>query len=132
MITLKRVYEYEDSQDGVRYLIERLWPRGVKKTDLRLDVWLKDVAPSAELRKSGGSLAAAMRARDGKVADPGVGDPAGARLRALRLAGWSPVPDRIWAGRPGGYRGRAAMVRVRRGWACRKDEPGEGGRDRRG
>ncbi len=37
MIKLKRVYEKEDPSDGVRYLIERLWPRGVKKTALRID-----------------------------------------------------------------------------------------------
>jgi uncharacterized protein YeaO (DUF488 family) len=37
--------------DGVRFLVERLWPRGVKKVDLKLDAWLKGVAPSTELRK---------------------------------------------------------------------------------
>jgi uncharacterized protein YeaO (DUF488 family) len=51
MIKLKRVYDKEDSADGVRYLVERLWPRGIKKTSLHLDGWLKDVGPSTELRK---------------------------------------------------------------------------------
>ena len=51
MIGLKRVYDRKDSTDGVRYLVERLWPRGVKKAELDLDDWLKDVAPSTELRK---------------------------------------------------------------------------------
>ncbi len=51
MIELKRVYEKEDAHDGVRYLIERLWPRGVKKTSLRIDAWLKEAGPSTELRK---------------------------------------------------------------------------------
>ena len=51
MIKLKRVYEKEDPSDGVRYLIERLWPRGVKKAALRIDGWLKDAGPSTELRK---------------------------------------------------------------------------------
>ncbi|HOK46186.1 MAG TPA: DUF488 domain-containing protein [Bryobacteraceae bacterium] len=51
MIKLKRVYEEESPGDGVRYLVERLWPRGVKKTSLRIDGWLKDAAPSTELRK---------------------------------------------------------------------------------
>ncbi len=51
MIQLKRVYEEEDPHDGVRYLVERLWPRGVKKATLRIDAWLKDAGPSAELRK---------------------------------------------------------------------------------
>jgi len=51
MIGLKRVYDPAGSADGTRLLVERLWPRGVKKTALKIDNWLKDVAPSAELRK---------------------------------------------------------------------------------
>lgn len=51
MIKLKRVYDKRSSTDGARYLVERLWPRGIKKTELHLDDWLKDVAPSTELRK---------------------------------------------------------------------------------
>lgn len=51
MIALKRAYDPATSADGVRYLVERLWPRGVKKTALRIDAWLKDVAPSGELRR---------------------------------------------------------------------------------
>ncbi len=51
MITLKRAYEPAASDDGTRFLVERLWPRGVKKTSLRLDAWLKDVAPSDGLRR---------------------------------------------------------------------------------
>ena len=51
MLQIKRVYEPAARSDGVRLLVERLWPRGVKKEKLRLDGWLKDVAPSTELRK---------------------------------------------------------------------------------
>jgi uncharacterized protein YeaO (DUF488 family) len=51
MIQIKRAYESASPRDGYRVLVERLWPRGVRKTDLRLDAWLKDVAPSAELRR---------------------------------------------------------------------------------
>jgi uncharacterized protein YeaO (DUF488 family) len=51
MIQLKRVYEASSSADGARFLVERLWPRGVKKSSLEITAWLKDVAPSAELRK---------------------------------------------------------------------------------
>jgi len=51
MIKLERVYEPETPDDGVRYLVERLWPRGVKKESLHLDGWLKDAGPSTELRK---------------------------------------------------------------------------------
>ena len=51
MITLKRAYDPVSHNDGARFLVERLWPRGIKKTDLRVDDWLKDVAPSAALRR---------------------------------------------------------------------------------
>jgi uncharacterized protein YeaO (DUF488 family) len=51
MIKLKLVYDKENPDDGVRYLVERLWPRGVKKTSLRINGWLKNAAPSTELRK---------------------------------------------------------------------------------
>ena len=51
MIGLKRAYEPASPRDGKRFLVERLWPRGIKKVNLRLDGWLKDVAPSTELRK---------------------------------------------------------------------------------
>lgn len=50
MLKLKRAYEPPARDDGRRFLVERLWPRGVKKSTLRLDGWLKDVAPSPELR----------------------------------------------------------------------------------
>lgn len=51
MLKLKRAYEPPSPDDGQRFLVERLWPRGVKKEALRLKAWLKDIAPSAELRK---------------------------------------------------------------------------------
>jgi uncharacterized protein YeaO (DUF488 family) len=50
-VLLKRAYEDSDSADGFRVLVDRLWPRGRKKADLRLDAWAKDIAPSTELRK---------------------------------------------------------------------------------
>lgn len=51
MIQLKRAYERSSPKDGRRFLVERLWPRGVQKARLPLDGWLKEVAPSTELRK---------------------------------------------------------------------------------
>jgi uncharacterized protein YeaO (DUF488 family) len=51
MIQTKRVYESASPRDGKRFLVERLWPRGMTKTSLKFDGWLKDVAPSAELRR---------------------------------------------------------------------------------
>ena len=51
MIVTKRVYEPADPGDGYRALVDRLWPRGLKRADAAIDAWLKDVAPSTELRK---------------------------------------------------------------------------------
>ena len=51
MIKLERVYDKRSSNNGRHYLVERLWPRGVKKTSLHLDAWFKDAAPSTDLRK---------------------------------------------------------------------------------
>jgi uncharacterized protein YeaO (DUF488 family) len=50
MLKLKRVYEKPEAEDGARYLIDRLWPRGVAKASLKIEAWLKDVAPSDDLR----------------------------------------------------------------------------------
>ena len=50
-IEIKRVYSRPEEQDGFRVLIDRLWPRGISKDKARIDLWLKDIAPSAELRK---------------------------------------------------------------------------------
>lgn len=50
MIKLRRAYDEPQAADGRRYLVDRLWPRGVKKTVLQLDDWVKDVAPSTDLR----------------------------------------------------------------------------------
>lgn len=51
MIHLKRAYDDPEAADGRRYLVDRLWPRGVKKEVLHLEGWLKDVAPSDALRR---------------------------------------------------------------------------------
>ena len=51
MIRLKRVYDPPSPTDGIRFLVERLWPRGVTKAKLGIDAWLKEVGPSTALRK---------------------------------------------------------------------------------
>ena len=51
MIKIKRVYDHPSPDDGKRILIDRLWPRGLKKEDVRIDEWLKEISPSNELRK---------------------------------------------------------------------------------
>ncbi len=51
MIRTKRAYDPPSKSDGKRILIDRLWPRGIKKEDAKIDEWIRDAAPSTELRK---------------------------------------------------------------------------------
>src|SRR5674476_1690666 len=51
MINLKRVYEGASPSDGFRVLVDRLWPRGISKEEAHIDEWLRDIAPTTELRK---------------------------------------------------------------------------------
>jgi uncharacterized protein YeaO (DUF488 family) len=51
MLKTKRVYEKAEASDGARFLVERLWPRGIKKEKLKMKAWLKEAAPSPDLRK---------------------------------------------------------------------------------
>ena len=51
VIKVKRIYEAADPKDGVRILVDRVWPRGLTKEAARIDLWLRDVAPSTPLRK---------------------------------------------------------------------------------
>ncbi|MDF2940784.1 MAG: hypothetical protein K0R66_1426 [Gammaproteobacteria bacterium] len=50
-LQIKRAYDPVQKQDGLRILVDRIWPRGVKKADASIDLWLKEIAPSTELRK---------------------------------------------------------------------------------
>lgn len=50
-IKIKRVYEKSSMEDGFRILVDRLWPRGISRENAKIDLWLKDIAPSNELRK---------------------------------------------------------------------------------
>ncbi|MDD5371070.1 MAG: DUF488 domain-containing protein [Anaerolineaceae bacterium] len=51
MIKIKRVYDQAETGDGKRILVERLWPRGIRKEDLQMSLWDKETAPTTELRK---------------------------------------------------------------------------------
>lgn len=51
MIKIKRIYDPASPKDGKRILVDRLWPRGIKKDEAKIDEWLKDIAPSNELRQ---------------------------------------------------------------------------------
>lgn len=51
ILKLKRIYEEASEDDGFRVLVDRLWPRGIKKESAKVDLWVKDLAPTTELRK---------------------------------------------------------------------------------
>ncbi len=50
-LKLKRIYDAPEHSDGIRVLVDRLWPRGLSRQQARIDYWLKDIAPSSQLRK---------------------------------------------------------------------------------
>ena len=50
-VIIKRIYEEASEKDGYRVLVDRLWPRGISKEEAKLDEWIKEIAPSTELRK---------------------------------------------------------------------------------
>ena len=52
MLNIKRIYSEPSDEDGIRILVDRLWPRGISKEKAKIDFWFKDIAPSNELRKS--------------------------------------------------------------------------------
>ncbi|MCL4542779.1 MAG: DUF488 family protein [Deltaproteobacteria bacterium] len=51
MVNIKRIYDEPSDKDGIRILVDRLWPRGISKEKAKIDFWFKDIAPSSELRK---------------------------------------------------------------------------------
>lgn len=51
MFRIKRAYDAPEAQDGTRVLVDRLWPRGLRKDEASIDLWMKEIAPSAELRR---------------------------------------------------------------------------------
>lgn len=86
-VRLRRIYDEPDPDDGARVLVDRVWPRGLRKEDARLDEWCKQVAPSTELRTWYGHDPAKFdefsRRYHAELADPRRAD-ALAHLRELR------------------------------------------------
>lgn len=90
MVRIKRVYDEPAAADGLRVLVDRLWPRGLTKEKARLDDWLKELAPSDELRKWFGHDPARWEEFRERYRQELAGRPESmARLRAL--AGKGPV-----------------------------------------
>ena len=86
-IRIKRVYEAASTEDGRRVLVDRLWPRGLSKAEARLDEWLKEVAPSHELRRWFGHDPARWQEFRRRYAEELDGNPAFARLQAMAREG---------------------------------------------
>ena len=86
-LTIKRVYLPPAADDGQRVLVDRLWPRGVSKREAAIDVWLKDVAPSAGLRKWFGHDPAKWEEFRKRYLAELANNEAVAELRALAKAG---------------------------------------------
>ena len=90
MIALKRVYDEPEPGDGTRVLVERLWPRGLSRERAHVDLWLKDIAPSRELRTWFGhdpqKFPEFRRRYEAELASPS-GQAALARLRELAKRG---------------------------------------------
>lgn len=89
-VRVRRVYDEPESEDGARVLVDRLWPRGVRRDALDLDDWNKDVAPSAELRTWFGhdpEKFAEFGSRYRDELDTAAGRAALDRLRALSRSG---------------------------------------------
>lgn len=86
-ISIKRVYKPAIKSDGKRVLVDRLWPRGLTKVEAKVDVWLKEVAPSTELRKWFGHDPAKWTDFQKKYKAELKGNPALAELKVVAKGG---------------------------------------------
>jgi uncharacterized protein YeaO (DUF488 family) len=84
---IKRVYEAPSPDDGSRVLVDRLWPRGLSKQKAKLTLWLKDVAPTPELRKWFNHEPARLQEFDNRYRDELAHNPAIGQLRLLLKTG---------------------------------------------
>lgn len=82
-VQLKRVYDDAEKTDGLRVLVDRLWPRGISKERAAVDVWLKEVAPSTELRTEWHHNPGRFEEFAGRYRTELAGNPAVAELRDL-------------------------------------------------
>ncbi|UQU66593.1 DUF488 family protein [Couchioplanes caeruleus] len=107
-VTIKRAHEEPSTEDGYRVLVDRLWPRGISKDRAHLDQWLKDVAPSTELRRwfhadEGSFDEFAARYRDELTTNPAVD-----QLRDILAA--HPVVTLVYAAKTPHDRSHAAVL----------------------
>ena len=84
-VRVRRIYDRPATDDGVRVLVDRVWPRGIRKEAASLDEWVKDVAPSTELRKWYGHVPAKFAQFEARYRDELATPPARAALDHLRM-----------------------------------------------
>ena len=82
-VQIKRIYETAEPADGIRILVDRLWPRGVKKSAAQLDYWMKEVAPSPKLRVWFGHKPERFEQFDSRYRTELLRNPAVGKLRKL-------------------------------------------------
>ena len=123
-VRVRRVYDEPSDADGARVLVDRVWPRGLRKDALRLDDWAKDVAPSADLRKWYGHDPAKFDEFRQRYLGELAGGPQRAALGQLRALAVSGRPlTLLTATRDLGHSQAAVLARLLRELA----EPDEGG-----
>jgi len=83
MLQIKRIYDDSSKTDGFRVLVDRLWPRGVSKEDANLDLWLKEIAPSADLRTWFGHKPERFNEFKARYLDELANNPAVAELKGV-------------------------------------------------
>ncbi len=112
MIRLKRIYDPPDPQDGARYLVERLWPRGITRQAAALAGWLKDLAPSPALRRWFGHdplrWADFERRYEAELRSPAKQ----AMLRELREEGWKGTVTLVFAARDAEHNSAVVLKRL--------------------
>ncbi|MEV4702357.1 DUF488 family protein [Actinoplanes sp. NPDC049316] len=105
---IKRAHEEPSEDDGYRILVDRLWPRGISKDRARLDLWLKDIAPSTELRRWFHADEDRFDEFAARYRDELAGNPAVDQLRDLAAA--HPVITLVYAARAPHDRNHAAVL----------------------
>lgn len=114
MIQMKRIYEEPSEDDGYRVLVERLWPRGIRKAEAELDAWEKLIAPSTELRRWYGHDPAKWEEFGRRYQHELAAEPAQAALQALAERGRAGTVTLLYAARDGHLSNAAILLRLLR------------------
>jgi uncharacterized protein YeaO (DUF488 family) len=125
-VRVRRVYDEPSAEDGTRVLVDRVWPRGLRKDAARLDDWVKDVAPSTALRKWYGHDPARFEEFRQRYLDELTGAPQRAALGRLRALASSGPLTLLTATRDAGHSQAAVLARLLRSSPAPAD-PAEGG-----